>query len=75
MLQFQVVSSTSNSLNDYQLQTNYEDDERLQIGKTITLINPTTKKIKKFKIDFIKGNSERLIIRNSNNTLVLKRSI
>jgi len=70
---FQVIDSTLDSLNEYQYRC--KDFSDLKKRKIITLVNPKTKQAKRFRIDYIKGNSEYLTLKNSNITIALKRSI
>jgi len=69
---FIIINSTSDSIQNYQCSSEIED---IKVGKTILLQNPKTKHIKKFKVEYKKGDSENLILKNSNITIHLKRRI
>ena len=68
-IKYQVVGSTLGSLQIYE----YIMSTPLKIGKTIALINSKNKKIKRFKIEYLKKIEGGYIIKNANNTLMLKR--
>lgn len=45
-----------------------------QVGSTIELVNSKTGKIKRFKVEYIQKYGTGFILKNTNNTLVLKET-
>ena len=73
---YRLVSSTNDSLSEYEYHVpTIKTVKQLIKGEQITLFNPRTRQTKRFSIDYIKGNTNQLKLRNSNITIVLKRSI
>ena len=66
---FRVAASTLNSLYEYDLNIVLP----FKVGKIIKLINSKTGKVKRFKIEYLKKINGGYIVKNSNNTLFLKR--
>ncbi len=67
---FSSRNSTLDSLKSYEYLCSGEPPK---VGDRIRLIHVETKKIKIFKVDFVKISDDTYILKNSNNTLILKR--
>jgi hypothetical protein len=73
---FKVVRSSTPDLMDYEyVVPTIKTIKDLKSGKKITLVNPETKKVKKFIIDYIKGRGENITLKSSHVSIVLKRII
>ena len=71
---YRVTSSTNNSFDEYEYHVpTIKTVKDLKKGKKIIFINPRTKQKKVFSIEFMKGNTQQVKLRNSHMTIVLKR--
>jgi len=66
---YHIADSTLDSLYEYDLNVILP----FKVGKTIRLINSKSGKVKRFKIEYLKKIKGGYIVKNSNNTLFLKR--